>query len=289
MDYRDVVDWFYDHVLDSIFRKSKLWGKGGNTKKVENDFPPPFFIVFYVQRFFFCLSSSLTSPVKKMALWRGNGYHYRVFIVGPKKTREYVCVLFFSFPLSSVLFKLQDTLHVLVAGTVRLGEWNDRPSRRCVGGGIRKMGGSWVPTASGCCCFSSPVSQNIVHARLKREGERDEASSWIEYQRGYLNLGRQITHPQNHHHHLRDQTFKSVCPFFCFLFVFLVWIWFRSPHSLKWCVFLHRKKFDNLQLIDIRNLSEEWISRSFVKKIKWLEKLLGFSYSSLAVGKEKTS
>ncbi len=89
-----------------------------------------------------------------------------------------------------------------------------------VGGGIRKMGGSWVPTASGCCCFSSPVSQNIVHARLKREGERDEASSWIEYQRGYLNLGRQITHPQNHHHHLRDQTFKSVCPFlfFCLFF-----------------------------------------------------------------------
>lgn len=47
MDYRDVVDWFYDHVLDSIFRKSKLWGKGGNNKKIENDFPP-FFIVLYV-------------------------------------------------------------------------------------------------------------------------------------------------------------------------------------------------------------------------------------------------
>ena len=129
----------------------------------------------------------------------------------------FLLLYFLSFPLSSVLFKLQDTLHVLVAGTVRLGEWNDRPSRRCVGGGIRKMGGSWVPTASGCCCFSSPVSQNIVHARLKREAERDESSSWIEYQRGYLNLGRQITHPQNHHHHLRDQTFKSVCPFLFFV------------------------------------------------------------------------
>lgn len=73
----------------------------------------------------------------------------------------------FSIFFSSVLFKLQDTLHVLVAGTVRTGEENDRPTRR-----RKKKGedhGYRHHTASGCCCFSpsSPYFQNIVHARRR--------------------------------------------------------------------------------------------------------------------------
>ena len=71
-----------------------------------------------------------------------------------------------------------------------------------------------------CCCFllfSLLLGLHLLLSISQTSCTPVEQSSWIDYQRGYLNLGRQITRPQsqNHHHH---QTFFFPLLFFLFIY-----------------------------------------------------------------------
>ena len=96
---------------------------------------------------------------------------------------------------------------------------NDRPTTT-----YRKKNGRITGSERGpldcCCCFllfSLLLGLHLLLSISQTSCTPVEQSSWIDYQRGYLNLGRQITRPQsqNHHHH---QTFFFPLLFFLFIY-----------------------------------------------------------------------
>lgn len=94
MDYREVVDWFYDQVLDSI-EISPFFFLVEDQKFEKNPFKKKFhFSSMRVLRIFLIF---YPDSGKENGTWRANGYYYRVFVVGPRKIGENMSVALFSF------------------------------------------------------------------------------------------------------------------------------------------------------------------------------------------------